>query len=329
MNGAITDVPGLRVGHVTDLESATGCTVVLCPAGGAVGGVDVRGSAPGTRETDLLAPGNRVERVHAIVLSGGSAFGLDAASGVMRFLEERGVGFDVGVAKVPIVPAAILFDLGLGRADIRPTAEWGYQACVAATDGPVPQGTVGAATGATVGKSLGKNNSIKGGLGTASISTHDGYVIGALFAVNATGDVIDPDTGTILAGPRKLDTRTFHNTLDLIATGQRRAAVPLPGTSTTIGVVATNAPLTKEQANKLASMAHAGMARAIRPSHTLSDGDAIFAISVADKPATTPVDMTALGALAARATEMAIMNAIKAATGLAGVPSAREWTHAD
>lgn len=329
MNGTLTDVPGLRVGHVTDLESATGCTVVLCPPHGAVGGVDVRGSAPGTRETDLLAPGNRVERVHAIVLSGGSAFGLDSASGVMRFLDERGIGFDTGVAKVPIVPAAILFDLGLGRSDVRPSAEWGYRACLAASNGPVLQGSVGAGTGATVGKALGKAHNVKGGLGSASLTTHNGYIIGALFAVNATGDIVDPETGTILAGPRKLDSRAFHNTLDLILTGQRRPAASLPGTSTTIGVVATDAPLTKEQANKLAQMAHAGMARAIRPAHTLSDGDAIFALSVADGPAQPPVDMTALGALAARATELAIVNAIKNATGLAGSPSAWEWTHAD
>jgi L-aminopeptidase/D-esterase-like protein len=269
-----------------------------------------------------------VERVHAIVLSGGSAFGLDAASGVMRFLEERGVGFETGVARVPIVPAAILFDLGLGRADVRPTADWGYKACLAASDGAVQQGSVGAGTGATVGKALGKDYNIKGGLGSASLTTHNGYVVGALFAVNATGDIVDPDTGAILAGPRKVEDHGFHNTIDLILQGRRRAAAPLPGTSTTIGVVATSAPLTKEQANKLAQMAHAGMARAIRPAHTLSDGDAIFALSVAEGPAQTPVDMTALGALAARAAEIAIVNAVRNATGLAGSPSAREWTNA-
>lgn len=323
MNGTITDVSGLRVGHFTNEEAATGCTVVLCPPAGAVGGVDVRGAAPGTRETDLLRPGNLVERVNAVLLSGGSAFGLDAATGVVRYLEERGLGYDTRVARVPIVPAAILFDLGLGRSDVRPDAEAGYRACLAAGDGPVVQGSVGAGTGATVAKTLGRESALKGGIGSASLRTGDGYTVGALFAVNASGDVVDPETGETVAGPRRQEGHGFHNSLEILQA--RSSQPPVLATNTTIGVVATDAPLTKEQANRLALMASSGMARALRPAHSMGDGDVVFALSVGLEPG--PVNLTALGALAARATELAILQAVREAKGLAGVPSAWEWTH--
>jgi len=236
MYNAITDIPGIKVGHYTDKAAATGCTVVLCE-GGAVGGVDIRGSAPGTRETDLLRPMNLVERVHAICLSGGSAFGLDAASGVMRYLEERGCGFDTSVARVPIVPAAILFDLGVGSAKVRPGAEEGYQACLAASEGGVAEGSVGAGTGATVGKVLGMEQATKSGLGTASQRLSSGTVVGALVVVNAFGDIVDPATGQVIAAPRHPAGRGFLSTSDILRSGQGTAPFP----STMLGVVATDA----------------------------------------------------------------------------------------
>jgi L-aminopeptidase/D-esterase-like protein len=321
MNGTLTDVPGLTVGHWTHLEAGTGCTVILCPPG-TVGGVDVRGSAPGTRETDLLDPINLVQQVDAVVLSGGSAYGLAAADGVMRWLEEHGRGLDVGVARVPIVPAAVIFDLPMIRADVRPDAAAGHAACEAATAGLVPQGNVGAGTGATVGKAAGFNNATKGGLGSASVETPGGVVVAALAVVNAFGDVRDPSSGQIVAGPRRPG-GGFLDTLQILVnmSGQTLSSLR-PGTNTTLGVVATNAVLTKSSATKVAQMAQDGLARVIRPAHTMFDGDTVFALSAGDKSA----DTTLLGALAAEVMTQAVLNAVLAATTLAGLPAARDLT---
>ena len=323
MNNSIIDVEGIRVGHYTDLAAATGCTVVLCERG-ASAGVDVRGAAPGTRETALLNPVCLVEQVHAILLSGGSAFGLDAATGVMRFLEKHGSGFDVGVARVPIVPAAVLFDLTIGRADVRPDAEAGYQACVAARSGPIAEGTVGAGTGATVGKLLGPKLATKGGIGTASQEIAKGIVVGAIVAVNALGDVVDPATGQIIAGTRLPDSDGFADSLRLMKSweGQQPG---LGATNTTIGVVATNAYLTKSQATKVAQMAHDGLAMAIRPVHTMSDGDTVFALATGDSSKGAG-NVTVIGAIAADVMARAIVRAIRQATGLDGIPAASELT---
>jgi len=318
LHNVITDVPGIKVGHYTDREAATGCTVVLCEEG-AVAGVDVRGSAPGTRETDLLAPTNLVTEVQAIFLSGGSAFGLDAAAGVMRYLEERGHGFPAGAARVPIVPAAIIFDLSVGSASIRPTPQDAYQACLAATAGPVAEGTVGAGTGATVGKVLGPGLRMKGGLGTASRRV-GGFTVGALVVVNALGDVVDPQTGKILAGPRDLERGGFLSTTEVLMGGA--APSPFEG-NTTLGVVATNARLDKAQATKLAQMAQDGLARAIRPSHTMFDGDAVFALAMGKGEGVAEV--TVLGVVAAEVVAQAVVRAIMKAEGIHGIPSARDW----
>ncbi|MBI4234105.1 MAG: P1 family peptidase [Chloroflexi bacterium] len=320
MHNAITDVPGIKVGHYTDREHATGCTVVLCEEG-AVGGVDVRGSAPGTRETELLRPMNLVQQAHAVVLSGGSAFGLDAASGAMRYLEERGIGFRIGPAVVPIVPAAILFDLGVVTHLVRPGPEAGYAACQAASSEAVPEGSIGAGTGATVGKALGLSRAVKGGIGTASLALGDGLAVGAIVAVNAFGDVVDPATGQLLAGPRQEDDHGFLSTLELLAQGLAPPRTPLP-TSTTIGVVATSARLAKEQANKLALHAHDGLALAVRPCHAMGDGDAFFALATGRSE--TPVEMNRLGAAVVQVVAQAILNAVLKAEGLGGIPSARE-----
>ncbi len=319
MHNALTDVSGLKVGHWTNLEAATGCTVVLCSEG-AVAGVDVRGTAPGTRETDLLDPVCMVEQVHAILIGGGSAFGLAAADGVMRWLEEHDYGFDVGVAKVPIVPAAILFDLPLGRADVRPDAAAGYAACEVASDGPVLEGNVGAGTGATVGKILGFQQATKSGLGTAGKKISGGIVVAALVAVNAFGDVYDPGQQRIIAGTRSIgggfaDTVKFAESM----VGQTVAKFA-KGTNTTLAVVATNAKLTKSGATKMAQMAQDGLARAIRPAHTHFDGDTIFALSCGDKQA----DLSLVGALAADVLAEAVISATMAAEPLGGLPSARE-----
>ncbi|MSQ40169.1 MAG: peptidase S58 family protein [Dehalococcoidia bacterium] len=321
MHDSITDVPGVRVGHWTNLEAATGCTVVLCPQG-AVGGVDVRGSAPGTRETDLLRPGNLVQQAHAVLLSGGSAFGLDAASGVMRYLEERGFGFKVGSAVVPIVPAAILFDLGVATPGVRPGPQEGYQACLNASDGPVAQGSVGAGTGATVGKALGSGQATKGGVGSASLDLGGGIIVGAIVAVNAFGSVVDPKTSRVIAGPRRQDDAGFLDTIELLITDQARRATP-PLTNTTLGVVATSATLTKEQANKMASIAHDGFALAIRPVHMMEDGDVVFALATGASQ-TTPAPFQRILAATIVVVAQAIVNAVEHAQGLKGVPSARE-----
>ena len=316
----LTAVAGLKVGQVTLAERPTGCTVILAE-GGAVAGVDVRGAAPGTRETDLLDPVNMVPVVHAIVLAGGSAFGLDAASGTMRWLEERGIGFDVRVARVPIVPAAILFDLGVGDARVRPGPDCGYRAAAAATSGPVAEGNVGAGAGATVGKLLGAARAMKGGVGTASITLPDGLVVAALVAVNAVGDVIDPATGAVVAGVRASDGLTLADARALLRAGATRPAART-GENTTIGVVATNARLTKAQASKVAQMAHDGYARAIAPVHTMGDGDTIFALATGRLDG--EADVTTIGALAADVMAQAIVRAVREARGLPGLPAARD-----
>lgn len=317
--GSITDVAGIKVGHFTDSRRPTGCTVILTEEG-AVAGVDVRGAAPGTRETDLLNPLNSVQQVHAIMLSGGSAFGLDTATGAMRYLEERGIGFNVGVAHVPIVPAAILFDLGVGDAKIRPDAEAGYKACKAATTSPPAEGNVGAGAGATVGKLFGMMRAMKSGIGTSCIKI-GGVAVGAIVAVNAVGDVFDPATGKVIAGARTKDGKSLMNSMAALLRGE-----PLPpmlaGAATTIGVVATDVALTKVQASKVAQMAHDGLARTINPVHTAYDGDTIFALSTSKSSKQTNV--TLIGALAAEAMAQAVVRAVRAAKGLPGLPSIRD-----
>ena len=321
--GSITDVAGLRVGHCTDTRRPTGCTVILTPEG-AVAGVDVRGAAPGTRETELLSPLNAVEHVHALLLSGGSAFGLDAAGGVMRWLDERGFGVQVGPAtghepsakpiRVPIVPAAILFDLWIGDASIRPDAASGYAACEAASAAPVAEGNVGAGTGAAVGKLFGIGRAMRGGIGSASV-TVGGITVGALVAVNAVGDVIDPTTGRVVAGARTADGTALFGTMQALLRGEVPAPLQ-PGTATTIGVVATDAVLTKAQANKMAQMAHDGLARTINPVHTMTDGDTLFALATGASGRTA--SLTLIGALGAEVMATAVLRAVRAATRLSG-----------
>jgi len=319
-NNAITDVQGIKVGHYTDREGITGCTVVLCE-GGAVGGVDVRGSAPGTRETDLMRPVNLVQEVHAVVFSGGSAYGLDAASGVMRWLEEREIGFNVGVGVVPIVPAAVLFDLTIGDPKARPDAEAGYQACQSATDGPVAEGSVGAGTGATVGKLLGPKFATKCGLGTASVKIGKGIIVGAIVAVNGFGDVVDPDNGTILAGTRKPVVGGFVNTVKRMQSDLGQTILGFA--NTTLAVVATNGYLTKEGTNKVAQMAHDGLARSIRPVHTMFDGDTVFALATGKPPKKgNGADPSVVGAVAAEVLARAVVRAAQQAESLGGVPAA-------
>lgn len=322
MHNAITDVAGVKVGHYTDREGITGCTVVLCE-GGAVGGVDVRGSAPGTRETDLMRPVNLVEQAHAVLLTGGSAFGLDAASGVMRWLEERGIGFNVGVGVVPIVPAAVLFDLTIGNPKSRPGPDAGYQACQAAVDGPVAEGSVGAGTGATVGKLLGPKFSTKSGLGTASVKIGKGITVGAIVAVNAFGDVVDPDTNTILAGLREPVLPGFANTVKRMQGNLGQAILGIA--NTTLAVVATDGYLTKEGANKMAQMAHDGFARTIRPVHTMLDGDTIFSLAAGKPPKKGKgADPSVIGTAAAEVLAQAVVRAVLQAESLGGVPAARD-----
>jgi L-aminopeptidase/D-esterase-like protein len=302
----ITDVDGIKVGHFTDSRRPTGCTVVLYELG-AVAGVDVRGSAPGTRETDLLRPANTVHKIHAIVLSGGSAFGLDTATGVMRYLEERDFGFPTAAGKVPIVPAAILYDLTIGDPKIRPDAEAGYKACMAATTGLVEEGGVGAGAGATVGK-LGGGRRMRGGIGTSSIKLPNGIVVGALVAVNCVGDVIDARTGKIVAGARAEDGSGFVDIMQTYRAGLGITQEVIPGEHTTIGVVATNTRFDKTQMTKIAEMAHDGMARAINPVHTSFDGDTLFAMSTGRLDISANVG--AVGALAAEAVSEAIVRAV-------------------
>jgi L-aminopeptidase/D-esterase-like protein len=313
---AITDVPGIRVGHWTDRRGATGCTVVLCPPEGAAAACAVLGGAPGSRETDALAPGNLVQRAHAVLLTGGSAFGLDAAAGVMRWLEERGIGFAVRGLRVPIVPAAVIFDLGIGDPTARPDAAAGYAACEAAGVA-VAQGSVGAGTGATVAKLAGCP--LKGGLGTASEPLADGAVVGAVVAVNAVGEIVDPDTGVAVAPTRLPDGSRADPWEHLRARPSAQAGAAVPAANTTIAVVATDLPLSHDQLLRVALMAHTGLARTIRPSHTPADGDTVFALATGSATGAA-VDLMAVGALAARALERAVLKGVWAATSLAGVP---------
>ncbi|MDM0046290.1 P1 family peptidase [Variovorax dokdonensis] len=312
--GAITDVAGIEVGHFSDTRRPTGCTVILAREG-AVAGVDVRGAAPGTRETDLLDDGNLVQQVHAVMLAGGSAWGLAAADGVVRFLEEQGVGMDVRYGRLPIVPAAVLFDLPAGDARIRPDAAAGFAACQAASSQPPAEGNVGAGSGALVGKLFGIDRAMKGGIGTASVKV-GGITIGALIACNALGDVIDPDTARVVAGARTADGRSLLDTRRALLRGDLPRPL-LAGTNTTLGVVATDARLTKVQANRLASVAHDGLARAINPVHTMSDGDTLFALATGQVTLdeNTP-GMTVLGALAAEVVARATLRAVQAARTL-------------
>jgi L-aminopeptidase/D-esterase-like protein len=314
MHDDITDVPGIRVGHDTNLEGGTGCTVIMCDTP-AMGGVDVRGGAPATRETDLLRPMNLVDSVNAILLTGGSAFGLDAASGVMRYLEEHGIGYDTGVARVPLVPAAAIFDLAFGSASARPDAAAGYRACQQASSEAVAQGTVGAGTGATVAKMGGPQGMMKGGLGSASTLLPDGTLIGAIVAVNALGDIYDIETQQVIAGAQNPGGSPAGN-LSRSHFG-----------NTTIAVVATSAALSKEQANKVAQMAHDGLAQVIRPAHTMFDGDTVFALAlgpssqVLHDPALAAIHVSTSGAAAAATLARAIVKAVRLATTLHGIPA--------
>lgn len=310
---------GLAVGHHTLAERPTGCTVVLAEAG-AVAAVDVRGAAPGTRETALLDPVNTVQEVHAIVLAGGSAFGLAAADGVMRYLSERNVGFETGAARVPIVPAAILYDLGIGDPAIRPTADCGYRAASAARSDTLEEGNVGAGTGATVGKLGGPGRAMKGGLGTALITLPGGVQVAALMAVNAVGDVHDPETGALVAGVRGTDGREIAGAREILRRPPPAAAPD--GENTTIGVVATNVALTQAELGIVARMAHDGLARAIRPAHTPADGDTIFALSTGRRAGS--ISLLQVGALAADVTAEAIVRAVREADGIPGYPAVRD-----
>lgn len=324
LKNAITDVRGIEVGHAQNDEALTGCTVILCRKG-AVAGVDVRGGAPGTRETDLLDPVNLVERVHAVVLSGGSAFGLDAASGVMKYLEEQKIGFNTGAAKVPIVPSAILYDLNLGRADVRPDPAMGYRAAASASSDAPAEGNAGVGMGASVGKMFGTGLAMKSGVGTASMKVGGGVTVGALVAVNAWGDVIDPHTAEIVAGlrsgkvgPLKVGGKDrFADTLEMMKRPLGRSLLGLVSrANTVIGVVATNAKLTKSQATKVAQMAQDGIARTIRPAHTMLDGDVIFALSTGAHKA----DISTIGAFAAEVLAQAVLRAVRKATPAGGLP---------
>lgn len=300
-NGTITAVKGIQVGHGTNRRARTGCTVVLCTAG-ASAGVDVRGFAPGTRETDAIRPGRLVGQAHGILLTGGSAFGLDAASGVMRFLEERGAGFATAHGVVPIVPAAVVYDLGVGDARVRPDKAMGYRACKAASDAPVPTGRVGAGAGVTVGKAPGLRPA-DGGIGSACARLPGGATVGALMVVNAVGGVVNPDSGEMIAGSEDAG---GGPRVDAGRTSPQERGPGMPGTNTTIGVVATDAALSSTEANVVAAMAHDGIARAIRPAHTLRDGDTLFALSTGKRKA----DVNAVGILAAEVVAQAIVDAV-------------------
>ena len=311
---AITDIDGIKVGHAQDLDAATGCTVIIGEAG-MTAGVDVRGGAPGTRETDLLDPVNLVEQIHAVILAGGSAFGLDAASGVMQFLEEKKIGFDVSVTRIPIVCGAVLFDLTIGDHKVRPDKEMGYQACLNADNMECSEGCVGAGAGATVGKILGMERCMKSGLGAYCIQTGE-LRLGAIVAVNCLGDVIDPKTGEILAGVLDENRKKFLNSEEIMIKEFSGRKIEFSG-NTTIGVIVTNAKLTKSQTNKIASMAHNGYGRTMRPAHSMFDGDTIFAVTTGKVDA----DVSVTGLLAARIMERAVIRAVKKATPLCGLKS--------
>lgn len=309
-----TDIGGIKVGNAQNFEAATGCTVIVCE-NGATAGVDVRGGSPGTRETDLLNPVNMIQQIHAVVLSGGSAFGLDASSGAMKYLEERNIGFDVQVTKVPIVCSAVLFDLAIGDYKVRPDLKMGYEACMNATDKECPNGTIGAGTGATVGKLFGLKTAMKGGLGSYALQVGE-LKVGAIVAVNCLGDVIDPATGEVLAGLLSEDLKSFIGTENMMIANYDRKKNLFSG-NTTIGVVATNGKFSKSEMNKIASMAHNGYARTMRPAHTIFDGDTIFALSTGDVQA----DISTVGFLATKAMEQAVINAIKSASSIHGIKS--------
>lgn len=313
--GYLTDIEGIKVGHAQNFKAITGCTTILCEEG-FIGGVDVRGSGPGTRETDLFDPKKMVDRIHSIVLSGGSAFGLSAASGVVKYLEEQGIGIDVGVAKVPIVSSAILFDLGIGDPKIRPDEDMGYESAKNATEKEYRQGNIGAGTGATVGKLQGEKYAMKGGLGSATVEAR-GVKVSAMVAVNAVGDIYSLDNNKIIAGMYDYENKKLLNTIDAMKSN------PLPEekpTNTTIGVVATNAIMTKAEANKVAEMAHNGYARTINPVHTYMDGDTIFCLG-ANK---VQADISLVGTLAAEVMGKAIINAIKSAEEIDGIKSYKD-----
>jgi len=317
--GYLTEIGGLRVGHATDAVGLTGCTVIICDTE-MTGGVDVRGSATGTREIELLRPTHLIQHVHAILLSGGSAYGLEAATGVMRYLEEHGRGFDLTIARVPIVPAAILFDLALGDPQARPDAGMGYSACASANDGVFPRGSVGAGTGATVGKIFGLSYAMKAGLGTACAGLHGGIKVGAIVAVNSFGDVRDPVNGRIIAGARNPEGAGFADTEEIIRGDL--SATSWSFHNTVIGLVATNACLSKEETNKLAQMASNGIARTIAPAHTSFDGDVVFALSHAETRLRAPV--SAIGSAAAQVLSLAILDAVQSAESAGGLSAARD-----
>lgn len=317
MFNAITDVPGIRVGHASDLNGLTGCTVILCEEG-AVAGIDVRGSASGTRQVDALYPGHIVDRIHAIVLSGGSSFGLDAASGVSKYLEEKGVGFDVGITRIPIVPTAVIFDLLFGDHTVRPTAQMGYAACLNAQE-QVPEGSVGAGVGAVIGKLFETSRAMKGGLGTCSVAMPDGLRVGALVVVNAFGDIIDNITGRIIAGLRKSeDSLEFSNTSNCLKQGIVKQKFAL--VNTTLGVVATNAKFSKRDITKISQMAQGGLIKTINPVHTTFDGDLVFALSLGNIEA----DINMVGVLAEFVVAEAIKRAIKKADGFGLIPAFKD-----
>ena len=318
MNGDITDVAGIRVGQAQNTSALTGVTVVLCEQG-AVAGCDVRGSAPGTRETDLLRPVNLVREIHAVALTGGSAYGLDACGGVMRYLESRNVGYDMGPVRVPIVSGAVIFDLGCGDPRVRPDAEMGFQACAGASTGPVAQGNAGAGTGATVGKMFGMEWAMKGGVGSASTVLGNGVTVGAIVVVNSFGDVMDPESGNVLAGARNPVTGGFAGTTRMMLHGFGAGDLT-GGCSTTIGVVATDASLTKEEVNKVSQMAHDGLARSINPVHTMYDGDTVFCLSLGRKSA----DVNTIGVAAAELMARAIVQAVLKAESTGRILSAQD-----
>lgn len=313
----LTSIPGFKVGHAQDTEALTGCTVILCPPN-TVGGVDQRGGAPATRETDLLHPMHLVNQVNAILLTGGSAFGLDAAAGVMRYCEENNIGFGFGVGKMPIVPTASLYDLYIGDSSVRPDHDMGYQACLNASEEQFKEGNVGAGTGAVVGKILSLKMAMKSGIGTACLDLGGGGKVAALVAVNAFGDVIDPESGEIIAGARGLT--GFADTLKVMKSfvGKKVMSFASNGGNTVIGAVATNVKLKKEEINKVAQMAHNGLARTIRPAFSMFDGDTVFALSAGD----IEMDLNIVGAYAAVAYQEAILRAVRSAEKVAGLPSA-------
>jgi len=321
-NSTLTSIEGISVGHAQDCDALTGCTVVLCQEG-MICGVDQRGGSPGTRETDLLRPMHLVQEVHALLLSGGSAFGLAAADGVMRYLYERGVGYDTGITKVPIIPSAVIFDLSLGRSDVFPTAEMGYTACLNASSQPVIEGNTGAGIGASAAKILGMKNAMKAGIGSSCIVIGKHLKVAALIVLNALGEVVDPQSGEILAGVRLYPENIqppfqFINTLSVMVQQQesQNFADSALQPNTTLGVVATNACLSKEEANKVAQMAHNGLARTIRPTHTLFDGDTIFAVAAGKVKA----DVNIIGAFAAEAVALSCKRAVTTARSLGGLP---------